>query len=88
MLPKDTQRARRIVRTAVGLVKNKAAKAWLLEDTYGKWELHVCELLESTKPKVLELGLTEAQADTEIAAYIGYAALSALLENAKKHQQK
>lgn len=85
LLPRDTSRARHIVRLASALVKNKAAKTWLLEDPRGTWELQVCGLLESTRTRATKLRFSSEQVDTEIAVHIGFLALSALLENAKKN---
>lgn len=72
----DTIRARRLV---VGAAKHsKAAEAWLLTDREGLWAARALQLLEDTKDRATELGMSADQVDAEISTYLAYLAVSAL----------
>jgi hypothetical protein len=81
-------RARKIVRLAADQVKNPSSKAWFLADEHGFWEKQARDLLEKSADKARDLGLSEDQVNAETANYLGYLALTAALENAKKKSRK
>jgi hypothetical protein len=81
-------RARRIVRLAAKQVKNPSTKSWLLADERGTWERNALDYLAKTADKARELGLSDERVDEEIAYKLGYLALQASLENAKKKQKR
>ena len=78
-------RPRKIVRLAADQVKNPSTKAWFLADEKGFWEKQARDLLEKSADKARSLGLSEDQVNEETANYLGYLALTAALEHAKKN---
>lgn len=84
----DHDRARRIVRLAADQVKNPSTKSWLLADERGTWEKAARDYLEKTADKARSLGMSEDKVDEEIAVVLGFQALQASLEHARKHRAK
>lgn len=81
-------RARKIVRLAAAQVKNPSTKSWLLADERGTWEKAANDYLTKTADKARELGMSEDQVNEEIAVILGYQALQAALEHAKKPRRR
>jgi len=75
-------RARAIVKLAAKQVSG-STRRWLTMDERGIHERHAAQLLESTKAKAQELGLTPKQVDEQIAIVIAYEAVEGMLKAAK-----
>lgn len=84
--PHDTKRARGIVRLAATMVKNKSAKSWLHDDPRGAWELLARDLLVETALKATQLELSVERVDEQIATYLGYLSLKAMLPTARRRK--
>jgi hypothetical protein len=84
----DSDRARRIVRLASRLAKNKEAKSWLLLDEHGVHEASARDLLERTAQRAQTLGLSEAEVDEQIALRLVIDVLNAQMSLLKKGRAK
>jgi hypothetical protein len=81
-------RAREIVKQAAKQTKNAMVKSWLHNDERGTWERTASDLIYETNPKARLLGLSETEQDAQIAIKLGFLALTAALNNAKKGSTK
>ncbi len=81
---RDPERARKIVRLAASRVKDSSTRDWLLADERGTWEKRAQEYLDKTAAKAVELGMSAARVDDEIATVLSLSALTVQLEHRKK----
>ena len=81
-------REQRIVKLASDMVEDIQAKLWLFRDEQGTWERHAADLLEKSKDKAAELGMTEAAVDKEVATCLAYTAIQARILDVKKREKK
>lgn len=76
----DPERCRKIVKLAAKKSgKFPSIKHWFEFDEKGVWELEADRLLEVTKTKAIEMGLTESQVDDQLAEGLKLMALEAEL---------
>ena len=82
----DRARCRKIVKMASESVQATEVKSWLFRDERGTHELYAAELLEKVAalPPERTAGLSEAQIDEELAAYVALAALNATISHYKQ----
>jgi hypothetical protein len=71
------ERARKIVEEAASL--GTSASEWLRLDEHGVHEMNAAGYLASTADKVKQLGLSEEQADHEIAVKLALDAVDAMI---------
>lgn len=82
----DLDRPRRIVGLAAS--EESSASEWLRLDERGTWERRAAELLEISRARAAELGMTAEEVDQAAAMHLRFEALSALLADAKKRQRR
>jgi hypothetical protein len=82
----DIDRPRRIVKIAAG-IKNSASD-WFFRDEKGLWEKNARELWEKTTANRAELGMSDAEAEEQIALHLSLLALTAMANDAKKSSSK
>jgi hypothetical protein len=82
----DVERSRRIV--ALAASEESSAQEWLRRDERGTWELEAKRLWEKLEPRRIELGMSESDAESQLAVYVRSLALKALLADAKKREAR
>ena len=80
--------ARAVVRAAAGLVRNRAARAWLFDDPHGSWEKQAREMLldEKVQTRAACLGIVDDAGLREaVSNHVAWLALTALLNTVKEN---
>lgn len=75
--PDVTPRARRVVALAAKGAKFASTKDWLFKDEKGTWEREAARCIQNIAERATHLGMTEEQADAEIAKYLQVQAYTA-----------
>jgi len=75
----ERQRARRIVKLASERSESSEARHLLFHDSRGFWEKQALDLLDKSRDKAAELGMSEEQVDDEIALFLQVLVLEGLL---------
>lgn len=78
----DPDRPRRIVGLAAA--QKSSARQWLRLDEFGTWELRAASYWAMTAKKRASLGMSDAEAEGQIASMLVLDALNALIERAKR----